>query len=127
MIKRRKTKIDVAKKWLNDSANMKWLLDETHLYLENNHDSEIMNLYFILKDEMPGILTKADVKRLKWVIISDVLCIVQRAIEWDCDVAISESTIKKAMKETDFYDKFNTMFFSSIKDSDNLKTFKKYF
>lgn len=127
MIKRRKTKIDVAKKWLNDSANMKWLLDETHLYLENNHDSEIMNLYFILKDEMPGILTKADVKRLKWVIISDVLCIVQRAIEWDCDVAISESTIKKAMKETDFYDKFNTMFFSSIKDSDNLKIFKKYF
>ena len=127
MIKRRKTKIDVAKKWLNDSANMKWLLDETHLYLENNHDSEIMNLYFILKDEMPGILTKADVKRLKWVIISDVLCIVQRAIEWDCDVAISESTIKKAMKETDFYDKFNTMFFNSIEDSDNLKTFKKYF
>ena len=127
MIKTRKTKIDVAKKWLNDSANMKWLLDETHLYLENNHDSEIMNLYFILKGEMPGILTKADVKRLKWIIISDVLCIVQRAIEWDCDVTISESTIKKAMKEVDFYDKFNTMFFSSIEESDTLKIFNKYF
>lgn len=127
MIKRRKTKIDVAKKWLNDSANMKWLLDETHLYLENNHDSEIMNLYFILKDEMPGILTKADVKRLKWIIISDVLCIVQRAIEWDCDVAISESTIKKAMKETDSFLLFNAIFRNSIEESDNLKIFKKYF
>lgn len=127
MIKKRKTKIDVAKGWLNDSANMKWLLDETHLYLENNHGPEIANLYFILKGEIPGILTKADVKRLKWVIISDVLCIVQRAIEWDCDVIISESTIKKAMNETDSCLLFNAIFRNSIEESDNLKIFKKYF
>lgn len=127
MMKTRKTKIDVAKKWLSNAANLKWTLNELDLYLDNNHGPEIANLYSILKDETEGILTKADVKKLKWSIISDVLCIVQRAIEWDCDVTVSESTIKKAMKETDFYDKFNTMFFNNIEESDNLKIFKKYF
>ena len=126
-MKTRKTKIDVVKEWLNDSANLKWALNELALYLDNNHGSEIANLYSILKVETEGVLTKDDVKKLKWSIISDVLSIVQRAIEWDCDISISNSTIKKAMKETDFYDKFNTMFFSSIKESDNLKIFKKYF
>ena len=126
-MKTRKTKIDVAKEYLINDANLKWTLNELDLYLENTHGPEIANLYSILKSEKEGVLTKDNVKKLKWNIISDVLCIVQRAIEWDCDVTISESTIKKAMKETDFYDKFNTMFFSSIKESDNLKIFKKYF
>ena len=97
------------------------------LYLDNNHGPEVANLYSILKGETEGVLTKDDIKRLKWSIISDVLSIVKWYIGWYEDISISESTIKKAMKETDFYDKFNTMFFSSIKDSDNLKIFKKYF
>ena len=120
------TKIDVVKEWLNDSANLKWTLNELDLYLENNHGSEISNLYSILHSETEGVLTKDDIKRLKWVIISDVLCIVEWCIGRYEDISISESTIKKAMKETDFYDRFNTMFFSNIKDSDNLQIFKKY-
>ena len=120
------TKIDVVKEWLNDSANLKWTLNELDLYLENNHGSEISNLYSILHGETEGVLTKDDIKRLKWVIISDVLCIVEWCIGRYEDISISESTIKKAMKETDFYDRFNTMFFSNIKDSDNLQIFKKY-
>lgn len=126
-MKTRKTKIDVAKEYLSNDANLTCILNELDLYLNNNHGPEIANLYSILHSEIDGILTKADVKKLKWSIISDVLCIVQRAIEWDCDVTVSESTIKKAMKETDFYDKFNTMFFNNIEESDNLKIFKKYF
>lgn len=126
-MKTRKTKIDVAKEYLSNDANLIWILNELDLYLNNNHGPEIANLYSILHSETEGTLTKDDIKKLKWGIISDVLCIVQRAIEWDCDVTISESTIKKSMKEVDFYDKFNTMFFSSIKDSDNLKIFKTYF
>ena len=126
-MKTRKTKIDVVKKWLSNDANLKWTLNELDLYLDNNHGPEVANLYSILKGETEGVLTKDDIKRLKWSIISDVLSIVKWYIGWYEDISISESTIKKAMKETDFYDKFNTMFFSSIKDSDNLKIFKKYF
>lgn len=126
-MKTRKTKIDVAKEYLSNDADLKWTLNELDLYLDNNHGQEIANLYSILKGEIQSTLTKADVKRLKWIIVSDVLSIVQRAIEWDYDITISESTIKKSMKEVDFYDTFNTMFFSSIEESDNLKIFKKYF
>ena len=126
-MKTRKTKIDVVKKWLSNDANLKWTLNELDLYLDNNHGPEVANLYSILKGETEGVLTKDDIKRLKWSIISDVLSIVKWYIGWYEDISISESTIKKAMKETDFYDKFNTMFFNSIEDSDNLKTFKKYF
>lgn len=126
-MKTRKTKIDVAKEYLSNDANLTWILNELDLYLNNNHGPEIANLYSILHSEIDGILTKADVKRLKWIIISNVLYIVEWCIGWYEDISISKSTIKKAMKETDFYDKFNTMFFSSIKDSDNLKIFKKYF
>lgn len=126
-MKTRKTKIDVAKEYLSNDANLTCILNELDLYLNNNHGPEIANLYSILHSEIDGILTKADVKRLKWIIISDVLYIVEWCIGWYEDISISKSIIKKAMKETDFYDKFNTMFFSSIKDSDNLKIFKKYF
>lgn len=126
-MKTRKTKIDVAKEYLSNDANLTCILNELDLYLNNNHGQEIANLYSILKGETEGVLTKDDIKRLKWSIIFDVLSIVEWCIGWYEDISISESTIKKAMKETDFYDKFNTMFFSIIKDSDNLKIFKKYF
>ncbi len=120
-------KIEIAKKWLNNVDNLEWILNELELWLDNNHDSEMTEIHSILQGEVEDTLTKENAKRLKWTIVADVLQIVQNGIAWDEDIEISEATIKKAMKETDFYNRFNTMFINNFPESDSLEMFKKYF
>lgn len=120
-------KIEIAKQWLNNVDNLEWILNNLGLYLDNNHGARILELHSILKGNIEGTLTKEDVKMLKWIIVADVLAIVKDGIAWDEDIEISEATIKKAMKETDFYTRFNTMFINNLQASNNLEVFKKYF
>lgn len=127
-------KMEIVKEWLKNNANIEWLNSELELWLENNHGADIQYSYGLInrnKEDLNDYYRKIEKKeclQLKWAIIKDVLEIVKNGIAYDYDIDISDSTIKKVMKETDFYMFFNSKFVNELNgESENIEIFKRWF
>lgn len=127
-------KIDIVKEYLVKENVKKALLHEIDLLLDSNYGEEIQLIYSLVetpKEDLGDyfkVITKEQCLKLKWQFINSTLDAVQRFIAWDEDIKVSNSTIKKGMKEINFYNDFNNYFIDNLNgDSDNIAIFKRWF
>lgn len=127
-------KIEIVKEYLLKRDNLKDMVREIELLLDNNYGSNIQYIYSLVNTDKEELgeyfknITKEECLKLKWQIIEATLDTVQRFIIWESDIEISQSTIKKAMKEINFYNDFNLMILDGLNgDIDNINTFKRWF
>lgn len=131
-------KIEIAKEWISNNNNVEWTINQLDLYLENNHGQNIQFIYSLINTDKKEFeengpykyrnIKKSECLELKWAIINDTLKVVQYGVLYDNNIEVSENTIKKAMKELNFYNTFNNKFINSLNgESENIEIFKRWF
>lgn len=106
------------------------IMNEVDLLLENNFGQEIQELFDLVDREKEEFdhnyrtLKLSDVRPLKWAYIESVLKAVSFFIDVEFD--FSDATLKKAMKETNFYQDFNKYYTDNLNgETENVEVFKR--
>lgn len=128
------TKLQMVKEYLKKENVKEQINKELDLMLDNNYGETIQFMYALLETDKNELgenfrtISKDECIKLKWQVINATLEIIQRFITWDNDVEVSQSTIKKGMKELNFYNEFNNHFVENLNgDIENIKIFKRWF
>lgn len=134
------SKKDKIKRMLidNKEGDFSFLLREIKLLLENNYGSDIQFLFSLIETEKEEFsddgcfkwreLVRREATLLKSYYIAAFTQAIRRCVEWESeeDFSFSDATLKKALKELNYYNQFNSLFCSNLNgENNNIDVFKK--
>lgn len=114
------TKLEAVKVLLNNRENVNYMLNEMDLMLDNNYGAEVQELYSLVSIDKEDLgdsyreLKRTDITTLKAFIITTALEITKNLFDYEYSMEVSTATIKKAMKEINFYTWFNEEFVNGL-------------